>query len=80
MEIIIVALVIAGLVLVFTGGIRTFKRNWLLALLTFLFLAPIWLAWAFVELFIDPPKPKIGQQAIVVNVVQSQNEKIDPSI
>jgi hypothetical protein len=33
------------------GAIKTFQRNWILALILLLLLTPIWLIWAFVEMF-----------------------------
>ena len=34
-----------------SGAIKTFKRNWILALILLLLLTPIWLIWAFIEMF-----------------------------
>ena len=53
-----IATLVIGLVLLFVfiaGGIQTFQRNWILALLMLIFLAPIWVCWAIVEIFL--PKP-----------------------
>lgn len=44
----IVVVVIIGLI---KGGIKTFQRNWIAALLILILLTPIWMIWAFVELF-----------------------------
>jgi hypothetical protein len=59
---IIIAVVV--LVLMLKGIVRTFQRNWLAALLLMIFLTPIWVIWAFCELFMSPPRPKVvsGQE------------------
>lgn len=46
--VIVIIAIIAGLI---KGAIKTFQRNWIAALLLLLLLTPIWLVWAFVELF-----------------------------
>ena len=56
---IIVLLVIAFLVFLIKGMIKTFKRNALVAILCVIFLFPIWLIWSFVELFTGEIKPKV---------------------
>jgi len=43
------------LYLVVRGGVRTFQRNWIAALLLLLLLAPVWLIWAIVENFMSKP-------------------------
>jgi len=65
-------LVLLGIlyVLIF-GGIQTFQRNWILALLMLLFLTPIWVCWAFVEVFLDKPTKK--PMEVNVNVNQNVN-------
>lgn len=40
------------------GGIQTFQRNWILALLMLIFLTPIWFCWAIVEIFLSKPVTK----------------------
>lgn len=45
---IIVIVIIIGLI---KGGIKTFQRSWIAALLLLIILTPIWVIWAFVELF-----------------------------
>lgn len=42
---------IVMLVALIVGAIRTFRRNFLVALLLMLFLPGIWVMWAFIELF-----------------------------
>lgn len=44
---------LAFLAAVIYGGIKTFKRNWILALALFLLVTPIWAGWAIVECFTD---------------------------
>ena len=41
------------------GGIKTFQRNWILALLMLLFLGPIWVLWAIIEIFTGKIGPKV---------------------
>jgi hypothetical protein len=52
---IIVAVIIVATVLAVIGGYQTVKRNWILAILLFLFFSPLWLIWAYVELFLPEP-------------------------
>jgi hypothetical protein len=51
----IVVLFIIGLVL---GGIQTFQRHWIVALLLLLFFTPIWICWALIENFLPTPVKK----------------------
>lgn len=52
------------------GGIKTFARNWLVAGLLVLFAFPLWVLWAFVEVFTGPatmyplPVPVANRQSI----------------
>ena len=48
----LLALCIFVLLFIF-GGVKTFKRNLVAALLCLIFLSPIWTIWAIVELFTD---------------------------
>ena len=64
---IIIAVVV--LVLMVKGIVRTFQRNWLAALLLMIFLKPIWVIWAFCELFMSPPRPKV----VYVQVMSEKN-------
>ena len=43
--------VLAILAALFRGAVKTFQRNWVLALILLLVLTPIWMIWAFVEMF-----------------------------
>ena len=49
---IFIVAIIVGLIV---GGIQTFQRNWVVALLLLIFITPIWTCWAIVEIFL--PKP-----------------------
>ena len=46
--VIIVIAIIIGLI---KGAIKTFQRNWIAALILLIILTPIWAIWAFFELF-----------------------------
>lgn len=51
-ELLILLAVIAGLLLLMIKGVvKTFKRQPVVAILCIIFLLPIYLIWAFVELF-----------------------------
>ena len=41
------------------GGIKTFQRNWILALLMLLFVGPVWVCWAIIEIFTGKIGPKV---------------------
>jgi len=47
------------LVALIVGAIRTFRRNFLMTLLLMLFLPGIWVIWALIELFIEPPATRL---------------------
>ena len=62
---ILVLIVVLVLFFAFLGGmIQTFQRNWIAALLLLIFLSPLWLCWAIVEMFL----PKPGKKVIYVEV------------
>ena len=63
-----VLIVLGLLYLLIRGGIRTFQRNWILALLLILFLGPIWVIWALVENVLDRPV----KEPIMVNIINQQ--------
>jgi len=48
----------------FKGVKQTFQRNAVVAILALIFLPPIFLLWAFVELFLD--KPEKVQKVIII--------------
>ncbi len=52
---IVVAVVIVGILFLLGGVVQTFQRQPIVAILCIIFLFPIWLIWAFVEVFL--PKP-----------------------
>lgn len=63
--------VLAILVLLIKGGIQTFQRNWILALILLVFLTPLWACWAIVEVFLPKPKKEpmvVQMQPVEVNV------------
>ena len=41
------------------GMIKTYKRNWVLALALMLLVFPLWVLWAFCELFTGQIQPKV---------------------
>ena len=43
------------IVLVFGGAVQTFKREPVVAILCVIFLGPIWIIWAFIEIFLPSP-------------------------
>ena len=51
----IAAAVLVVIVLVLGGAIQTFKRQPIVAILCVIFLLPIWIIWAFVEIFLPDP-------------------------
>ncbi len=61
--VVLVAGVIAIVVVigVLKGAARTFRRNWVLALILIVLLTPIWLIWAMIEALAGPPTKKTAQ-------------------
>lgn len=55
---------VAILIVLIKGGIQTFQRNWILAIIMLIFLTPIWFIWAFVEVFLSKPV----KEPIVVHI------------
>jgi hypothetical protein len=53
------------------GGIKTFRRNWILALILLLLLTGIWVIWAIVECFTSA----VPSHVYNVNVVNDVNNK-----
>jgi hypothetical protein len=47
------------------GGVKTFQRNWILALILLIFLTGLWFFWALVECFTGPVKPAVYNVRIV---------------
>lgn len=62
---ILFAAVLLVLYVAIRGGIQTFQRNWIAAIILLLFLTPFWLIWALAEMFMDKPV----KEPITVNVV-----------
>ena len=50
-ELIIAIVVVVTFILLFKGMIKTFRRSFIGAILCLIFLFPIWLIWAFIEVF-----------------------------
>lgn len=71
-EVLVVFFMLAVLVGLIKGGIQTFQRNWVAALLLLLFLTPIWMVWAFFEIFMAKPV-KEPIQVRVENVYTNGN-------
>jgi hypothetical protein len=57
-------IIIVFLIAIIKGGIQTFQRNWILAIIMLIFLTPIWFIWAFVEVFLSKPE----KEPIVVHI------------
>jgi len=75
-EVIGILVILCIFILLIKGGIQTFQRNWVLALLLILFIAPIWVGWAFVEIFMSKPvKQPIQVQMQPIEVTVNQNNK-----
>lgn len=67
---------LAILFIVIKGGIQTFQRNWILAIIMLLVLSPVWVVWAIVEIFLDKPvKQPIMVQMQPVEVTVNQTNK-----
>lgn len=72
-----VVVAILGLVVLVAllgGAVKTFRRNWVAALILLIFLTPIWAIWAFVELFTGDIKkteqlPTSNNQSINLTLV-----------
>lgn len=55
-----VAVLVLFVFLVFKGIVKTFKRQPIVAILCIIFLPPVYLIWAFVELFTGEISPRIS--------------------
>ena len=49
-----VVIVLAIIIALIRGAVKTFQRNWILALILLILVFPIWLIWAFFEVFTGP--------------------------
>ena len=56
--ILIILLIIAAI----AGAAKTFQRNWVAALLLLIFLFPVWVIWAFFEIFTGDIAPALPVQ------------------
>ena len=79
-EIIVGLVAIVIIVALISGAVKTFRRNWLAALLLLIFIFPVWVIWAFIEMFtgeISIKKSSIepSQQNVTVTVVQQSDGK-----
>jgi len=63
-DVIALVVLLVILIVIIRGGIQTFQRNWILAIIMLIFLTPLWFIWAFVEIFLDKPK----KEPIVVHI------------
>lgn len=62
--VIVIAIMAAVFLLLIKGVVRTFQRNPIVAILVLIFLFPIYLIRAFIELFLE--KPQKIQKVIIV--------------
>jgi hypothetical protein len=46
-------------ILCIKGAIKTFKRAPIVAILMLIFLGPLWMVWAFIEIFTGPIRDKV---------------------
>lgn len=77
--VIVSILIIAFIIGIIHGAIKTFQRNWIAALLLLIFVFPIWVFWAIIEMFTGPivsepliaPSSPVSQNVNVTVVNQS---------
>ena len=74
-EIIVGIIVIAIIIALIGGAVKTFRRNWIAALLLLIFIFPAWVVWAFFEMFTgditEKPSPaEKSPHTVNVTVVQ----------
>lgn len=50
------ALVVVFILFLLGGAVQTFRRQPIVAILCIIFLFPIWVIWAFVEIFLPRPE------------------------
>lgn len=62
--IVAIILLVLFLIFIFKGVKQTFQRNAIVAALLLIFMLPIYLIWAFVELFLEKPE-KIVKVVVV---------------
>ena len=78
-EIIIGAVIVIAIAIgLIKGAIKTFQRNWIAALVRLLILTPVWIVWAFVEVFtgkINEVPHRAENPNFNVNIVNQPNGK-----
>lgn len=78
-EIIIGAVIVIAIAIgLIKGAIKTFQRNWIAALVLLLILTPVWIVWAFVEVFtgkINEVPHRAENPNFNVNIVNQPNGK-----
>lgn len=73
-----VILILVIVVALIKGGIKTFQRNWIAALVFLIILTPIWAIWAFIELFTgdivkERAQSTANSQSVSVTLVNQTN-------
>ncbi|MEL7464320.1 MAG: hypothetical protein AAFN79_09660 [Pseudomonadota bacterium] len=53
---IVIAVIVVGILFLLGGAVQTFRRQPIVAILCVIFLFPIWVIWAFVEVFLPRPE------------------------
>jgi hypothetical protein len=81
-----IVVILAILVGLFKGAVKTFQRNWIVALILLLVVTPIWAIWAFVEIFtgdinnstpLPNPVSTGNNQNVNVTLVNKTDDKLD---
>jgi hypothetical protein len=81
-----IVVILAILVGLFRGAVKTFQRNWIVALILLLVVTPIWAIWAFVEIFtgdinnstpLPNPVSTGNNQNVNVTLVNKTDDKLD---
>jgi hypothetical protein len=72
---VIILAIIIGLI---KGAVKTFQRNWIAALLLLIFLFPVWCIWALIEVFTgeivkNVPPSQAGQQNVHVTMINNSD-------
>ena len=84
--IIAIVVILAILVGLFKGAVKTFQRNWIVALILLLVVTPIWAIWAFVEIFtgdinnstpLPNPVSTGNNQNVNVTLVNKTDDKLN---
>lgn len=84
--IIAIVVILAILVGLFKGAVKTFQRNWIAALILLLVVTPIWAIWAFVEIFtgdinnstpLPNPVSTGNNQNVNVTLVNKTDDKLN---